>query len=172
MVNEKAFDATGQMYFDIFDFDGFLGDVIASTWPSKPYFEVEHRKYRFPYSQRQRLFFRSAVSMPQAPPCRSSRSPTTAICFADAGDLTQLDEQGIARTVCDIVIDFTAAQSKVGDKFWLVNLCEHQDGKKPSRTGPCGRARGQINDPCVGKFRSSASCGIRPQPIEAGCQRH
>ena len=25
LVNEKAFDSTGQMYFDIFDFDGFLG---------------------------------------------------------------------------------------------------------------------------------------------------
>src|SRR5438445_889754 len=27
MVADKAFDASGQLYFDIFDFDGFLGDV-------------------------------------------------------------------------------------------------------------------------------------------------
>ena len=39
--------ARGQLYFDIFNFDGFLGDVMTVNLAFKPYFEVERRKYRF-----------------------------------------------------------------------------------------------------------------------------
>jgi hypothetical protein len=47
MLSDKAFDSTGQLYFDIFDFDGFLGDVMTVNLAYRPYFEVEARKYRF-----------------------------------------------------------------------------------------------------------------------------
>ena len=46
--------------------------------------------------------------------------------------LTQLDEQGIAERY-DIVVDFS--QFTIGSKVWMVNLCEHQDGKRTSQ-GP------------------------------------
>ena len=53
----------------------------------------------------------------------------------------------------DIVIDFTSNKAKVGDKFWLVNLCEHQDGKAPSKDLSIADAlAGKSNDPCIGKF--------------------
>jgi len=35
------------MTFDIFNFDGFLGDVMTTNLAYDPYFEVERRKYRF-----------------------------------------------------------------------------------------------------------------------------
>ena len=47
MLADKAFDNDGQLVFDIFDRDGFLGDVVTVNLTYKPYFEVERRKYRF-----------------------------------------------------------------------------------------------------------------------------
>lgn len=64
--------------------------------------------------------------------------------------LSQLDEQGIAERY-DIVIDFS--RYRVGDKVWMVNLCEHQDGKKPAKDLSLSDAlSGKSADPCVGKF--------------------
>src|SRR5262249_60089619 len=49
------------------------------------------------------------------------------------------------------VIDFS--RYKIGSKVWMVNLCEHQDGKKPSQDLSLSQAlSGQSADPCVGKF--------------------
>ncbi len=47
MVEDKAFDRDGQLVFDIFETDGFLGDVVTVNFAYKPFFEVERRKYRF-----------------------------------------------------------------------------------------------------------------------------
>jgi len=47
MLADKAFDRDGQLFFDIFQTDGFLGDVMTVNLGYKPYFEVERRKYRF-----------------------------------------------------------------------------------------------------------------------------
>jgi manganese oxidase len=47
MLADKAWDSSGQLLMDIFDFDGFLGDVMTVNLAYRPYFEVEARKYRF-----------------------------------------------------------------------------------------------------------------------------
>src|SRR5471030_862729 len=47
LLNEKAWNQNGQLQFDIFDFDGFIGDVMCVNLAYRPYFEVERRKYRF-----------------------------------------------------------------------------------------------------------------------------
>src|SRR5216683_2993070 len=47
MLADKAWDANGQLFFDIFNFDGFLGDQMTVNLAYKPFFEVERRKYRF-----------------------------------------------------------------------------------------------------------------------------
>src|SRR4051812_35851600 len=47
MIADKAFDARGQLAMDIFEFDGFLGDVMTVNLAYQPYFNVERRKYRF-----------------------------------------------------------------------------------------------------------------------------
>src|SRR5882672_2946826 len=47
MLADKAWDADGQLFFDIFDTDGFLGDAVTVNLAYKPYFEVEARRYRF-----------------------------------------------------------------------------------------------------------------------------
>ena len=126
MLADKAWDQDGQLFFDIFDFDGFLGDAMTVNLVYKPFLEVERRKYRFRIlNGAVSRFFKVALS---------DGSPM--IFIANDGNLmpspvvlSQLDEQGIAERY-DIVIDFS--RYNIGDKVWMVNLCEHQNGKKPA----------------------------------------
>jgi manganese oxidase len=147
MLNEKAFDQNGQLFMDIFQFDGFIGDVMCVNLTYRPYFEVERRKYRFRVLNASvSRFFKYGLS-----------DGSTMIQIGNDGNLlpvpvpqTMSDEQGIAERY-DWVIDFS--RYNIGDKVWLVNVCEHQDGKKPSQDLSLSDAlAGKSNDPCVGKF--------------------
>ena len=46
-IQDVAFDASGQLRFDIFDTNGFLGDVMHVNYQWKPNMDVLPRKYRF-----------------------------------------------------------------------------------------------------------------------------
>ncbi|HYL97700.1 MAG TPA: multicopper oxidase domain-containing protein [Blastocatellia bacterium] len=147
MLADKAWDQNGQLTFDIFNFDGFLGDAVTVNLAYKPFFEVERRKYRFRIlNGAVSRFFKVALS---------DGSPM--IQIANDGNLlpqpvslTQLDEQGIAERY-DIVIDFS--RYNIGDKVWMVNLAEHQDGRRPSKDLSISDAlSGKSKDPGVGKF--------------------
>jgi len=147
MLADKAWDSSGQLFFDIFQFDGFLGDAMTVNFCYKPYFEVERRKYRFRILNGSvSRFFKVALS-----------DGSVMIQIANDGNLlphpvslTQLDEQGIAERY-DVVIDFT--RYKIGSKVWMVNLCEHSSGTKPQVDRTLADAlAGKSPDPCVGKF--------------------
>ncbi|HST78666.1 MAG TPA: multicopper oxidase domain-containing protein [Verrucomicrobiae bacterium] len=151
MLAEKAFDSTGQLFMDIFQFDGFLGDLMTVNLIYKPFFEVERRKYRFRILNASvSRFFKVAI-------CDANNNAVSFFQIANDGNLlpspiqlTQLDEQGIAERY-DIVVDFS--KFNVGDKCWFVNLCEHQDGKKPADDLTLSQAlSGTSADPCIGKF--------------------
>jgi FtsP/CotA-like multicopper oxidase with cupredoxin domain len=147
MLADKAWDANGQLAFDIFDFDGFIGDRMTVNLAYKPYFEVEPRKYRF------RILNASVSRFFKV--CLSDGKPFFQI--ANDGNLfpfpiqvTSLDEQGIAERY-DIVIDFS--RYAMGTKVSLVNLCEHQSGAKPAQDLTLAQAlSGTSADPCVGPF--------------------
>jgi manganese oxidase len=147
MLADKAWDRDGQLDFDIFDFDGFLGDVMTVNLLYKPFFEVEPRKYRFRILNASvSRFFKLALS---------DGSPFFQI--ANDGNLlpnpvvlTETDEMGIAERY-DLVIDFSGYTS--GEKVWLVNLTEHDDGKGPKEDLSLREAlSGRSDDPCVGRF--------------------
>ena len=149
MLAEKAWDAQGQLAMDIFDFDGFIGDRMTVNLTYKPFFEVEARKYRFRILNASvSRFFKLALS-----------DGSTMIQIANDGNLlpspvplTQLDEQGIAERY-DIVIDFSRYTPGPNTKVWLVNLAEHQDGKRVANDLTLAEAlSGNSADPCVGKF--------------------
>jgi manganese oxidase len=150
MLADKAWDSSGQLYFDIFNLDGFLGDMMTVNLAYKPYFEVEARKYRF------RILNASVSRFFKVALCNASGSAVPMIQIANDGNLlphpvtlTQLDEQGIAERY-DIVIDFS---QYLGQKLWMVNLCEHEDGKGPKQDVSLAAAlSGTSLDPCVGKF--------------------
>src|SRR4029077_18154195 len=154
MLADKAWDQAGQLCFDIFDTDGFLGDSMTVNFAYKPYFEVEPRRYRFRILNGSvSRFFKLALS---------DGSPMIQIgndgnLLPHPVTLTELDEQGIAERY-DIVIDFS--RYMVGDKVPMVNLCDHfdpgdgaMDGKKPVRDLTLAEALGGASqDPCVGRI--------------------
>jgi FtsP/CotA-like multicopper oxidase with cupredoxin domain len=47
VIGDKAWDREGQLWFNIFNLDGFLGDRVLANWQYHPYFDVRARKYRF-----------------------------------------------------------------------------------------------------------------------------
>jgi len=47
VIADKAWDPSGQLWFNIHNKDGFLGDQILTNWLYKPYFNVRERRYRF-----------------------------------------------------------------------------------------------------------------------------
>ena len=47
LLADKAWDQSGQLWFNIFNTDGFLGDQLLTNWLFKPFFEVRARSYRF-----------------------------------------------------------------------------------------------------------------------------
>ena len=158
MLADKAFDRDGQLTFDIFNFDGFLGDVMTTNLAYDPYFEVERRKYRF------RILNASVARFFKVALANASGAAQPIIQIGNDGNLLphpvtllELDEQGIAERY-DIVIDFS--QYAVGDKLHLVNLADHFDpidgvlnGKKPAQDLTMAAAlSGTSPDPCVGRF--------------------
>ena len=47
VIADKAWDPTGQLWFNIFNKDGFLGDQVLVNWQWRPFVEVRARRYRF-----------------------------------------------------------------------------------------------------------------------------
>ncbi|MEH6823073.1 MAG: multicopper oxidase domain-containing protein [Motiliproteus sp.] len=47
VMADKAWDQEGQLWFNIFNLDGFLGDVMTTNWLYKPFMDVRARSYRF-----------------------------------------------------------------------------------------------------------------------------
>jgi FtsP/CotA-like multicopper oxidase with cupredoxin domain len=47
VVADKAWDANGQLWFNPFNTDGFLGDQILVNWQYQPVLKVRARSYRF-----------------------------------------------------------------------------------------------------------------------------
>jgi manganese oxidase len=147
MLADKAWDANGQLAMDIFDFDGFLGDQVVVNLAFKPFFEVERRKYRFRIlNGAVSRFFKIALS---------DGSPIIQIgndgnLLPSPVPLTELDELGIAERY-DIVIDFS--RYRIGDKVWMANLAEHENGKLVAKDLTLRDAlSGNSADPCVGRF--------------------
>jgi FtsP/CotA-like multicopper oxidase with cupredoxin domain len=147
MLADKAWDANGQLAFNIFNFDGFIGDRMTVNLADNPFFEVEARKYRFRIlNGAVSRFFKLALS---------DGSPM--IQIANDGNLlphpvplTELDELGIAERY-DVVIDFS--RYPIGTSVWWVNLTQQTNGKMPDQDLSLANAlQGSRNDPVVGKF--------------------
>jgi len=47
VVGDKAWDRNGQLWFNIFNLDGFVGDHLLTNWQYHPYLDVRSRSYRF-----------------------------------------------------------------------------------------------------------------------------
>jgi FtsP/CotA-like multicopper oxidase with cupredoxin domain len=150
VLSDAATDPTGQLFFDIFDTDGFLGDIPLVNFAYAPFIEVLPRKYRFRLLNAcMSRFLKMAISW--------NGVPVPFQFIANDGNfvvnpitLTALDEQGSAERY-DIVVDFS--QFRVGDRLYLVNLLKQTDGRKPDKVLSLAEALGgDSNDPVVGKM--------------------
>jgi FtsP/CotA-like multicopper oxidase with cupredoxin domain len=167
IISDAATDQHGQLFFDIFTTDGFVGDIPLVNFSYAPYFEVLPRKYRFRIlSAGMSRFIQLAIVNSAS----GQAVPFTVICndgnlFPNPILATGLDQQGTAERF-DIVVDFS--RFRLGDKLWLVNTLPHTDGKGPDAQVTIAQAlAGLPSDPAVGaimEFRIAASVPSYDEP--------
>ena len=163
LIADKAWDAYGQLFFNIFALDGFLGDQVLTNWLWKPYLDVGARRYRFRIlnASVSRLFRFALVEQVDGLGGELAGTPGSGISYnrvpfymiandgnimehavyfdgnTTVGGLTNrkgiLPTQAIAERY-DILVDF--AQFVPGTKLYLVNLLEHRNGRRPHQEIP------------------------------------
>jgi FtsP/CotA-like multicopper oxidase with cupredoxin domain len=149
MLADKAWDAQGQLDFDLADRDGFLGDRVTVNLAWKPHFIVERRKYRFRILNGSvARFYKLALS-----------DGTSFWQIGNDGNLlpnrvtlSQTDQLGVAERY-DIVIDFAQPHWPLNTRVYLVNLAEHADGRLVAKDLSLNEAlSGNSPDPGVGRI--------------------
>lgn len=163
----------GQLFFDIFDTDGFLGDVIAVNGVYAPYLNVLPRRYRFRLLNGSMARFIKLMLAVKSSIRQATGTPVPFYFIANDGNfvvsplrMLTLDEQGPAERY-DIVVDFSAFAA--GDRIQMVNLLQQTSGRKPDGTVALSTAMntGVSADPCVGpilEFRVVSSLRSNDDP--------
>ena len=158
MIADKSWDANGQLFFNIFNLDGFVADQVLTNFLWKPFFNVRARRYRFRIlNSSVSRYFKFAVvekrndgtgEMAGRPGSGTSYNRVPFHMIANDGNIMEhavyfdgnttisgltnergvLPTQGIAERY-DIIVDF--GQFEPGTKLYLVNLLEHRNGKRP-----------------------------------------
>ncbi|MGE5699556.1 MAG: multicopper oxidase family protein [Deltaproteobacteria bacterium] len=126
LIMDKVFDPlTGQLFFDLFNLDGILGDKDTVNGKIQPFLEVERRKYRFRFlvggpSRVYQLFLSNGQPFIQ---------------ISNDGNL--LPRPLVRRSMrlqvaerVDVIVDFSKA--KIGDRIYLQNRLEQEDGRAPT----------------------------------------
>ncbi|MDC0504377.1 multicopper oxidase domain-containing protein, partial [Verrucomicrobiales bacterium] len=169
-IADKAWDDLGQLWFNPFDRDGFLGDRMMVNWLWKPYFKVRQRSYRFRIlnggvARYMKLALVKAVAGSSG---EFSGTPQSGISYdrvgfhmiANDGNIMEhaipfdgsldLDNDGNANEHrgmlptqaigerYDIIVDFASQGINPGDKLYLVNVLEHDNGRGPKGEIPLG----------------------------------
>jgi len=131
MLADKVFDSNGQLFFDLFNLDGILGDKFLVNGKIQPFLHVHPRRYRFRWldsgpSRFYQIFLTDLNNL-------SAHNMFWQI--ANDGNLMPTPVQiesariGVAERV-DVIIDFSQFAGKT---IYLENRLEQQDG-----TGPTG----------------------------------
>src|SRR5215510_8523496 len=160
IVSDAAFDQTGQLFFDIFTTDGFLGDVPFVNFAYAPFMEVLPRKYRFRILNAcMSRFLKLALAGPTGAAVPFQFIANDGNFVVNPITLTTLDHQGTAERY-DIVVDFS--RFPVGSRIRLVNQVQmRDDGRGPKQDLTLAQAlAGDPNDPCIGprmEFRVASS---------------
>ncbi len=128
-LGDKVFDpSNGQLFFDLFNLDGILGDKYTINGKIQPFLEVKKRRYRF--------------RIVNAGPSRVyDLSLSNGANFVQISNDGNLLPKAINRKVMrisaaerfDVVVDFTSVPA--GSKVYLQNSLEQTNGR-----GPTGKA--------------------------------
>lgn len=149
LISDGATDQDGQYLFDIFDTDGFLGDMIFVNYGYKPFMEVLPRKYRF------RILCASMSRWMGLALVNDAGTTVPIKVIATDGNLLprpvnqrRLDIIGTGERL-DVVIDFSPF--RIGERLRFVNSLEFQDGRGPKENLSIrDTLRRKTNDPGVG----------------------
>ena len=129
MLADKAGTGTASCRFDIFNFDGFLGDVMTANWrTSRTSSRAPQYRFRILNAASSRFFKIALQRLGQAQPITQIANDGNLL--PSPVTLTALDEQGIAERY-DIVIDFSQLRSATS--CTSSTSCEHDDGAKPRK---------------------------------------
>ncbi|ACY16794.1 multicopper oxidase domain-containing protein [Haliangium ochraceum] len=156
VIADKAWDQAGQLFFNIFNLDGFIGDQILVNWLWKPYLDVRARRYRFRILNGSvSRYFKIALVVERndnsgqfdGTENNTSYDLVPFYMIANDGNILEhsvhfngsslngytnqkgrLPTQAIAERY-DIIVDF--AQFAPGTKLYFVNMMEHDDGRGP-----------------------------------------
>ena len=138
IVSDKVFDEDGQLFFDLFNLDGILGDKFVVNGKIQPFFEVHPRRYRFRLLDAgPSRFYQFFLTDPDAP-------GTTLPFWQIANDGNLLPKPIQVTNVllsvaerADIIIDFSGL---AGRSVVLENRLEQVDGRGPTgRLLPAGQ---------------------------------
>jgi FtsP/CotA-like multicopper oxidase with cupredoxin domain len=130
-ITDKVFDGDGNVFFDLFNLDGVLGDKFTVNGAIQPFFEVHPRKYRFRLlNAGPSRFYHLALLDADQP---GVSFPFTQIS-AD-GNLfeTPLSADGIRLSVAervDVIVDFS--RFRPGQRLYLENRLEQKNGRGPT----------------------------------------
>ncbi len=181
LVGDKAWDSSGQLKFNLFNLDGFLGDRVTVNWQYKPFMEVRPRRYRlrlldgsvsrnFKFAIVKELVdakgVKSYTKVPFHMIANDGNIMEHSVKFPNAFSPDGLPEQATGERY-DIIIDFAGLAK--GTKLYMVNILEHVNGKGPNKILPLvdvlapakvdGVASKNVyipdgikGDPAVGKF--------------------
>src|SRR5262244_1346430 len=149
IISDAATDPNGQLFFDIFTTDGFLGDIMLVNFQYAPFMEVLPRKYRFrTLSAGMSRFIQLQIADAAGNAVPFLQIANDGNLFVNPISLTSLDQQGTAERY-DIIVDFS--RFRIGDVAFLVNTLQQTDGRKPDGQVSLGQAlAGNNNDPAVG----------------------
>jgi FtsP/CotA-like multicopper oxidase with cupredoxin domain len=151
IFSDCCYDQQGQLFFDIFNTDGMLGDVPLVNFGFAPYFEVLPRKYRF------RILNACMSRMLKLALVNQLGQPVPFKFIANDGNLVvnpipmnTLDVQAMAERF-DIVVDFS--MFRPGDRIKVVNQVKHKDGRRlDSILSIAAALSGDEEDPMVGSM--------------------
>ena len=159
-IGDKAWDANGQLWFNSFDTDGFLGDQVLVNMTWRPELDVRARRYRFRILNASvARYYKLAMvreiageggSIPGPAGSGVSYETVPFHIIGNDGNIMEhsvavdgtlgtqkgiLPTQSIAERF-DIIVDFAANGIKPGEKLLLVNTQEHTSGKLPNKQIP------------------------------------
>ena len=135
MLADKLFTPEGEICFDTFGFDGFLGDKFTVNGRIQPFFEVQKRRYRFRMlngspSRFYQLFLTNPDNVSQSIPF---------YLIGHDGNLVprpiQLPNMQVSNAErCDIIVDFKRIWDRFGrpSRLWLENRLEQVNGRGPT----------------------------------------
>jgi FtsP/CotA-like multicopper oxidase with cupredoxin domain len=125
LFTDKVFDQSGQMFFDLFNIEGIVGDQQTVNFKIKPYLDVKRRKYRFRFldagpSRFVELSLSNGAKMTRIANCGN---------LLPKAQIVSSIRLGVAERA-DVIIDFS--QYAPGTVIYLENRLEQISGKGPT----------------------------------------